>query len=75
MRSRLDPTLVLTDRRVDILRRLAAGRTPREIAKDLGKSVETVYDHLEVIRRRLGAHSNPESVRIGIRHGFVPGED
>jgi DNA-binding NarL/FixJ family response regulator len=75
MRSRLDPTLELTDRRVDIIRRLAAGRSPREIAKDLGTSVETVYEHLEVIRRRLGAHSNPEAVRIAIRHGFVPEED
>ena len=75
MRSRIDPNLVFTDRRVDILRRLAAGRSPREIAKELGRSVDTVYEHLAVIRRRLNAHSNPESVRMAIRHGFVPGDD
>ena len=75
MRSRLDPTLVLTDRRVEILRRLAAGRRPREIAKELGISVDTVYEHLEVIRRLLGAHTAPESIRLAIRHGFVRYED
>jgi DNA-binding CsgD family transcriptional regulator len=75
MQSRLDPALVLTNRRVDILRRLAEGRSPFEISKDLGISVATVYEHLEAIRRRLRAHSNPEAIRIAIRHGFVPGED
>ena len=75
MRSQLDPNLVITSRRVDILRRVAAGCTPREIAKQLGISVGTVYEHLEVIRRRLGSHTNPESVRTAIRHGFVPSED
>ena len=75
MCSRLNPALVLTDRRVDILRRLAGGRTPQEIAKDLGISVGTVYEHLEAIRRCLGTHNNPESVRIAIRHGFIPGGD
>jgi DNA-binding CsgD family transcriptional regulator len=75
MESRLDPTLVLTDRKVGILRQLAAGRNVREIAVALGISVYTVYEHMGVIRRRLGAHSNPELVRIGLRHGFISAED
>jgi DNA-binding CsgD family transcriptional regulator len=72
MESRLDPTLVLTNRKVEILRHLAAGRGIQEIAKTLGISVETVYEHVEIVRRRLGAHSNPELIRIALRHGFLP---
>jgi DNA-binding NarL/FixJ family response regulator len=71
MYSRLDPALALTARRIEILQRLAAGRSPREIAKDLGTSVETVYEHLEVMRNRLGAHSNPELVYLALSHGFL----
>ena len=50
MLSRLTLILELAERRVDILRRLAAGRTRREVAEDLGRSVDMVYEHLRVTK-------------------------
>lgn len=73
MESRLDPRLELTARKINILRHLALGRSVRQIAMILGISVDTVYEHMEVIRVRLGAHSNPELVRIAILHGLISG--
>jgi DNA-binding CsgD family transcriptional regulator len=74
MESRVDPTVVLTAKKIAILRHLAAGRSVREIAMLVGISVDTVYEHIEAIRRRVGAHSNPELVRIALHHGFIPTE-
>jgi DNA-binding CsgD family transcriptional regulator len=75
MESRLDPAIVLTERKVQILRHLASGQSVQEISKGLGISAETVYEHIEATRRRLTAHSNPELIRIALRHGFVAADD
>lgn len=75
MRSRLDSKIVLTARKVEILRRYADDQTVGAIAKSLGISAETVYEHLEVMRRRLGAHTGPGLIRIAYRHGFIPRDD
>lgn len=75
MESRLDPTLKLSNRRVEILRSLAAGRSVQDIGKDLGISVATIYEHIEGMRRHLGASSNPGLIRIAIRHGFISADD
>lgn len=75
MESRLDPTLMLSDRKIEILRHLAAGHRVRETAEALGIRTDTVYEHAGGIRRRLGAHNTPELVRIGIRHGFISADE
>jgi DNA-binding NarL/FixJ family response regulator len=62
---------MLTDRKVEILRHLAVGRSVAEIGKDLGLSVATIYEHIQVMRRRLGAKSSPELVRIAILLGII----
>jgi DNA-binding NarL/FixJ family response regulator len=69
--SRLDSSLTLTDRKIGILSHLASGLTISEIAAVLNISPDTVYEHIAAARVRLGARSNPELIRLALRHGFL----
>jgi DNA-binding CsgD family transcriptional regulator len=56
-----DPALrELSQRRLDILRRLLSGERVPTIARDLFLSQSTVRNHLSAIYRRLGVHSQAE---------------
>jgi DNA-binding CsgD family transcriptional regulator len=52
----------LTPRQLELLRRVAAGHTNRQVARDVGISEGTVRKHLEHIYARLGVHSRTEAV-------------
>jgi DNA-binding CsgD family transcriptional regulator len=52
----------LTDREVDVLLLVAAGRHNNEIAKVLGISTRTVDHHLRTMLRRAGVQSRVELV-------------
>lgn len=52
----------LTPRQLELLRRVAMGRTNRQIARDLGVSEGTVRKHLENIYRRLDVQSRTEAL-------------
>jgi len=69
--SHLDPTLILTKRRVQILELLGTGARGPDVAKALGIGLDTVYEHLKVMRDRFGARSTPELLRLAIHHGFL----
>jgi len=53
---------LLTPRQREVLRLLAEGEGPQEIAETLSLSVFTVRSHLRAIYGRLGAHSQSEAV-------------
>jgi DNA-binding CsgD family transcriptional regulator len=53
---------VLTPRQVELLRRVAQGKTNRQVARDLGLSEGTVRKHLENIYARLEVNSRTEAV-------------
>ncbi len=53
---------LLSNREVEIVERLAAGRSNREIAEDLVLSPETVKGHVARILRKLGATNRVEAV-------------
>ena len=60
----------LSPRQREILALVAAGRTSKEIAGDLGISESTVNWHLSNVFERLGASSRAEAVAIAMReHG------
>lgn len=69
--SRRDASVSLTAQKVRILRHLAGGMSVCEISCTMSIAVDTVYEHVEVARKRLGARSTLELMRMAIHHGFV----
>lgn len=58
----------LSPRQREILTLVAAGRTSKEIAGDLGISESTVNWHISNVFGRLGASSRAEAVALAMRH-------
>lgn len=56
----------LTPREHEVLRRLAAGDSNTEIARQLGIAVHTVERHLSAIYRKLGARGRSDAVRLAL---------
>jgi DNA-binding NarL/FixJ family response regulator len=75
VRSRCDPSRVLTAHQVALLRHLAWGKRVEAISLSFGVKVGTVYEQLQDLRVRLAARSNPELVRLAILHGFIAAGD
>lgn len=61
----------LTNREVEILHLLAAGRCDKEIAKKLGISIKTVKIHLGHISTKLGAENRINAVVIAISKSII----
>ena len=61
----------LTSRQSEILRLLAAGRTTREIARELYLSEATVRNHVRAILLALGAHSQLEALARACEMGML----
>ena len=64
----------LTPRQRDVLKRIAEGRSTKEIAFDLNLSVKTVETHRAQIMERLGIRDVAGLVRYAMRTGLVPPE-
>jgi len=64
----------LTPRQREVLKRVAEGRSTKEIAFDLGLSVKTVETHRAQIMERLGIRDVAGLVRYAMRTGLVPPE-
>ncbi len=61
----------LTSREEEILRRVAAGETSRQIARALKLSAKTVEWHRGNLMNKLGLRSVAELVRYAIEHGLT----
>jgi DNA-binding NarL/FixJ family response regulator len=61
----------LTPRELEILQHIVAGKSNKEIAIDLGLSVNTVAVHRANIMDTLGIHKTAELVVYAIRNGLV----
>jgi len=72
--KRLEPAAVsdraagLTEREVEILRLLAAGKTDKEIAYTLHITAKTASNHVGNILRKVGAGNRTEAARFATRH-------
>lgn len=64
-RARLSP------REVEVMHRLAAGATNREIAEELSISVKTIDTHRGHVLRKLRLRNNSDLTRFAIRIGEV----
>jgi HD-GYP domain-containing protein (c-di-GMP phosphodiesterase class II) len=61
----------LTERELEILRRLAAGRTKREIAAELTISHSTVHTHTVHIYGKCGVNTRAGLAMFAMRHGLT----
>jgi DNA-binding NarL/FixJ family response regulator len=63
---------LLTDRETEVVRRMAAGDTNREIAVALQISPHTVKDHVKVVYRKLNARNRAEATMRAERLALLP---
>lgn len=61
----------LSARQREVLGLIAAGRTTRQIASDLGISLKTAQTHRAKLMGRLGVHKASSLVRFAIREGII----
>ncbi len=61
----------LTEREIDVLRRLAAGLTNKEIATALCIAVPTVERHLANLYPKIGARGRVDATTYALRHGLI----
>lgn len=72
---RPDSVSSLTAREIEVLRLMAVGQTPREIAERLVISPKTVSSHLQRILTKLAVHSRLQAVVLAFELGLVsPGD-
>jgi two-component system invasion response regulator UvrY len=72
--QRRTPTLPhhdLSERELDIFRRIALGRAIKEIGFDLGLSDKTVATYLARIREKTGLTSHVDIARYALKNGLV----
>lgn len=60
-----------TEREMQIIKLMAAGKTNKQIGTLLGISGATVKIHLSHIFRKLGARARPEAIRLVLESGLV----
>ncbi|MGD0557097.1 MAG: response regulator transcription factor [Streptosporangiaceae bacterium] len=61
----------LTPREADVLRLIAAGRSNREIARDLFVSEATVKTHVNRIFFKTGSRDRAQAIRYAYTHGYA----
>jgi DNA-binding NarL/FixJ family response regulator len=63
----------LTDREIEVLRRVATGTSNKMIASQLALSEATVKCHMKSILSKLGANDRTHAVTIAMKRGFLDG--
>jgi len=62
-----NPLTTLTRRELEVLSDLAAGRTNKQIARDLGVSLNTVKFHVRNLFQKLGVNSRSQAIALYLR--------
>lgn len=66
-----DEPASISPRQLQLLRALAAGRTNKELAHELGITEATAKGYLKDLYVRLGVSSRAGAVAYGMRHGLI----
>ena len=66
-----DAARALTERELQVLRGMAAGRSNAEIGRSLYLSEDTIKTHAARLFRKLGVNDRAQAVALGFRRGFV----
>ncbi len=61
----------LTERELDVLRRLIGGDSNKELADKIGVTEHTVKAHLKSIIAKLRVRDRTEAVTVGLRRGMI----
>lgn len=61
----------LTDREVQVFRRVTTGRTSKEVAAELVLSVRTIERHVENIYRKIGGRNRADATAYALTRGLV----
>lgn len=61
----------LSEREIEVLKRIAEGDRNRDIGRELSISEETVKVHIRHILEKLSAKDRTQAVAIGIRRGII----
>lgn len=61
----------LSDREIEVLREVAAGKANKIIADNLSISEQTVKAHMRSILSKLGANDRTHAVTIGLKRGII----
>ena len=61
----------LTSREIEVLIRLASGKSGEDIADELSIAPLTVRTHVRNLLSKLGVHSRLEAVAFGVKHGLI----
>jgi DNA-binding NarL/FixJ family response regulator len=62
---------VLSQREIDVLRRVAAGNSNKRVAEQLSISEATVKGHMKSILSKLGANDRTHAVTIALKRGII----
>ena len=62
-----NPLTTLTRRELEVLADLASGRTNKQIARDLGVSLNTVKFHVRNLFQKLGVNSRSQAIAMYLR--------
>lgn len=65
------PEVKLTPRQRQVLDLIAAGATDNRISFELGISAQTVSNHVQAIRHKLGAHSRSHAIALAAQLGLI----
>jgi DNA-binding NarL/FixJ family response regulator len=65
----------LTERELEILRKVSTGLTNAEIGYSLGISAQTVKNHVTSILRKLAVNDRTQAVVTALRNGWLSIED
>lgn len=66
-----DVAVKLTPSELKVLRSLAMGHKPKEIAAEMGRSVLTIQTHIQNLIEKLGCHGRVEAVAVARKMGLM----
>jgi ATP/maltotriose-dependent transcriptional regulator MalT len=69
--ERAEPPARLSPREIDVLQRIAAGRSNKEIAYEFAMSLRTVERHSANLYAKLGVASRAEAIAFAHQHGLI----